>query len=296
VPYHLTGGTAFLERAEVKDILAYLRLIVNPDDDAAFVRVANVPRRDIGATTLEKLGELAQSRHCSMLRAAQSDTVLRQLAARSASALSGFVALIRSLEGETRKASAADLVDLIARRTGYEDHLLVENRDEAVRSRRRQNLTELAEWFRAMQRTESGIGDLAAQLALLTQGDRDDPGNAVRLMTLHSAKGLEFRFVNIIGVAEGRLPHEAGIDEGRVEEERRLMYVGITRARENLCLSYAARSRRYGEIVANQPSRFLAELPDADLHRDGVDAEQDAEARRELASSHIARLADLLAD
>lgn len=296
VPYHITGGTAFLERAEVKDILAYLRLIVNPDDDAAFVRIANVPRRDIGATTLEKLGELAQSRHCSMLSAAQSDTVLRQLAARSASALSGFIDLIRSLEGETQRASAADLVDLIARRTGYEDHLLAENRDEAVRARRRQNLSELAEWFRAMQRTESGIGDLAAQLALLTQGDRDDPGNAVRLMTLHSAKGLEFRFVNIIGVAEGRLPHEAGIDEGRVEEERRLMYVGITRAREHLCLSYASRSRRYGEIVANQPSRFLAELPDADLHRDGVDAEQDAEARRELASSHIARLADLLAD
>ena len=296
VPYHLTGGTSFLERAEVKDILAYLRLVVNPDDDAAFVRIANVPRRDIGATTLEKLGEIAQTRHTSMLRAAQSDTVLGQLAARSASALSGFVDLIRALESETDKTSAADLVDLIAKRTGYEDHLSAENRDEAVRARRRQNLAELSDWFRAMQRNENTVGDLAAQLALLTQSDRDDPGNAVRLMTLHSAKGLEFRFVNIIGVAEGKLPHEAGVDEGRVEEERRLMYVGITRAREYLCLSYAARSRRYGEVIANQPSRFLAELPDADLHRDGVDLEQDAEARRELASSHIARLADLLAD
>jgi ATP-dependent DNA helicase Rep len=296
VPYHLTGGTAFLERAEVKDILAYLRLLVNPDDDAAFVRIANVPRRDIGATTLEKLGEFAQQRHCSMLRAAQSDTVLRQLAARSAAALGAFADLIGALAGEAEKASAADLVDLIATRTGYDAHLLAESRDEAVRARRRQNLSELADWFRAMQRTQTVVGDLAAQLALLTNGDRDDPGNAVRLMTLHSAKGLEFRFVNIIGVAEGKLPHEAGIDEGRVEEERRLMYVGITRARENLCLSYAARSRRYGEIVANAPSRFLGELPDGDLHRDGVDAEQDAQARRELASSHLARLADLLAD
>ncbi|MEP6938772.1 MAG: UvrD-helicase domain-containing protein [Rudaea sp.] len=296
VPYHLTGGTAFLDRAEVKDVLAYLRLVVNPDDDAAFVRIANVPRRDIGATTLEKLGELAQSRHTSMLRAAQSDTVLAQLAARSASALGGFVQLIHALQAESENTSAAELVDRTVERTAYLAHLRAENGDTAVGARRQQNLRELADWFRAMQRSDSGIGDLAAQLALLTQGDRDDPGNAVRLMTLHSAKGLEFRFVNIIGVAEGRLPHEAGIDEGRVEEERRLMYVGITRARDGLCLSYAARSRRYGEVVANAPSRFLAELPDADLHRDGDDLAQDEHARREVASTHIARLADLLSD
>jgi ATP-dependent DNA helicase Rep len=115
-------------------------------------------------------------------------------------------------------------------------------------------------------------------------------------MTLHSAKGLEFRFVHLIGVEEGTLPHAAGIEEGRTEEERRLFYVGITRAKERLSLSYAARSRRYGEIHANEPSRFLAELPQSDLHWDGRDAEQDAVVQREAAASHIARLADLLAD
>ena len=115
-------------------------------------------------------------------------------------------------------------------------------------------------------------------------------------MLVSSAKGLEFRFVNIIGVEEGKLPHEAGIDEGRTDEERRLMYVGITRARESLCLSYAARSRRYGEIVRNEPSRFFGELPADDLHRDGLDEVADAEAKKELASSHIARLTSLLAD
>ena len=296
VPYHLTGGTAFLERAEVKDVLAYLRLIVNPDDDAAFVRIANVPRRDIGATTLEKLGELAQSRHMSMLRAARSDAVLTQLATRSASALAGFAELLRELEGDAREAFAAELVERVIQRTRYLEHLQADSKDKAVHARRGENLGELADWFRAMQKSDSSVGDLAAQLALLTHADREDPGNAVRLMTLHSAKGLEFRFVHIIGVEEGKLPHAAGVEDGRTEEERRLLYVGITRAREGLCLSYGARSRRYGEIVANEPSRFLAELPAADLHRDGLDAELDAETRREHASSHLARLASLLAD
>ena len=143
---------------------------------------------------------------------------------------------------------------------------------------------------------EGAAGDLAAQLSLLSYGDRDDPGNAVRLMTLHSAKGLEFRFVTIVGMEEGSIPHEGSISEGRVEEERRLLYVGITRAKEQVALMYAKRKRRYGEIIANEPSRFLKELPADDLHWSGRDAELDAVHREELASSHIARLANLLAD
>ena len=296
VPYHLTGGTAFLERAEIKDVLAYLRLIINPEDDAAFLRIANVPRREIGATSLEKLGLLAQSRQVSMLRAAQSDAVLAQLTARPASALAGFAAMIGELASAIRRLSATALVDEVIRRIGYAEHLRAETKDEATQARRLENLRELGDWFRTLGKHGARAGDLAAQLALLAHADRDDPGNSVRLMTLHSAKGLEFRFVTIVGVEDGTLPHAAGIDEGRLDEERRLMYVGITRARERLCLSYAARSRRYGQIVANEPSRFLAELPPDDLHWDGRDAEQDAESKRELASSHIARLASLLAD
>jgi ATP-dependent DNA helicase Rep len=231
-----------------------------------------------------------------MLRAAHSDAALAQLAPRPASALAGFAALIDELGNASRRMTAANLVDEIVRRTAFAEHLRSETKDEAVLARRLENLRELADWFRAMQKDGARAGDLAAQLALLTHADRDDAGNSVRLMTLHSAKGLEFRFVAIVGVEDGTLPHAAGIDEGRLDEERRLLYVGITRARERLCLSYAARSRRYGQIVANEPSRFLAELPPDDLHWDGRDAEQDAESKRELASSHIARLASLLAD
>jgi ATP-dependent DNA helicase Rep len=164
-----------------------------------------------------------------------------------------------------------------------------------LRERRLGNLAELVEWLRAM-RKEGAAGDLAAQLALLGQGDRDEPGNAVRLMTLHSAKGLEFRFVAIVGLEEGSLPHEGSLAEGRIEEERRLMYVGLTRAKEQVALLYAKRSRRYGELVANEPSRFLGELPADDLHWSGRDAERDAAHREEMASAHLARLASLLAD
>jgi ATP-dependent DNA helicase Rep len=296
VPYQLTGGTAFFERAEVKDVLAYLRLLVNPEDDAAFLRVANVPRREIGATTLEKLGELAQSRHVSMLHAANSDAALKQLAPRPATALAGFAALIGELTATMRQASAADLVEEILRRTGFEAHIRAETKDESLHSRRLENIAELADWFRAMGKNGGRAGDLAAQLALLTNADRDESGNAVRLMTLHSAKGLEFRFVYLIGVEQGTLPHAASLDEGRLDEERRLFYVGITRARDRLCLAYAERSRRYGETIANEPSRFLAELPQADLHWDGRDAEQDAEAKRETAAAHIAWLAQMFAE
>jgi len=295
VPYHVTGGTAFLDRAEVKDLLGYLRLINNPDDDAAFLRVVNLPRRDIGSTTLEKLGELAGTRHVSLLRAAQSDAVLGQLAGRAASSLVGFTGLIGELAGKAERMPAAELVGELVRRIGYAEHIATQVKEPALRERRLENLNELSEWFRAMQK-DGGAGDLAAQLALLSHGDRDDPGNSARLMTLHSAKGLEFRFVFLVGVEDGTLPHEGSLAEGRVEEERRLMYVGITRAKEQLTLSYAKRKKRFGEIIVNEPSRFLKEMPGEDLHWSGRDAEQDAVHRQELASSHIARLASLLAD
>jgi ATP-dependent DNA helicase Rep len=300
IPYHLTGALSFLDRAEVKDILCYLRLLTNPSDDAAFLRVVNVPKREIGATTLEKLGQFAQSRHSSLLDATRSDSVLRQLTPRPAAALAAFATLLDELRSASLHESAADLVERILKRTGYAAQIAAATPDPSARERKLGNLKELADWFRAMQwgsNTAGGntAGDLATQLALLSHADRDEPGNAVRMMTLHAAKGLEFRFVFIVGCEDGTLPHEGAIDEGRIDEERRLMYVGITRAKELLTLSWSARTKRWGEIHNNQPSRFLHELPQDDLHWQGKDPEVDKEVVRETAESHMARIKAMLA-
>jgi len=297
VPYHLTGGTAFFERAEVKDLLAYLRLVANPDDDAAFLRAVVAPRREVGATTLEKLGELAGRSHLGLLRAAESHAVLQQLSPRPAAALAGFTTLIRELRAEAESRGAGNLVESLMAATHYDAHLRATTPDRTLLERRLGNVKELVEWLReGAARSKAGVGDLAAQLALLTNNDRDDPGNAVRLMTLHGAKGLEFRCVYLIGLEDGTLPHEGGIEEGRLEEERRLFYVGITRAKEQLTLSYAATKQRFGQLVRLDPSRFLAELPDADLHREGRDPERDKVDRAERAKSHLDRLAAMLGD
>lgn len=294
IPYHLTGALSFLDRAEVKDVLAYLRLVANPDDDAAFLRVVNVPRREIGATTLEKLGELAQSKHLSLLRAARSATALKQLAARPATALAGFVDLIDGLSQYARHARAVELAEEVIRRSRYAEHLAQGSRDPALQARRLGNVRELIDWFRAMDSGKARAGDLAAQLALLNHADKDDGGDAVRLMTLHAAKGLEFRSVHIVGCDDGTLPHEGAIDEGRLDEERRLLYVGITRARELLHLSYSAQGRRYGETFRQKPSRFLDELPASELHREGTDPEADAATRRDVAAAQLAKIAAML--
>src|SRR5690348_6746850 len=148
IPYHLTGALSFLDRHEVKDVLAYLRLLANPDDDTAFLRVVNVPRREIGATTLEKLGTLAQTKHLSLLRAARNDSILKQLPARAASSLTGFVALLDGLHTEAAHTRAGELVEELLRRSGYAQHVAASSRDAALNERRMGNVRELVEWFR----------------------------------------------------------------------------------------------------------------------------------------------------
>ncbi len=292
VPYHLSGGTAFLDRGEVKDALAWLRLIANPDDDAAFLRAVGSPKRDIGSTTLARLGELAGQRHLTLGRAAARLDVLKQLPARAAAALEGFTRLIESLRDKAEHVTAAALLKSVIEDSG-QLLALKASCQPAQFERRRANLDELAQWFEAVR---GGAGELAAQLALLSHADRDEPGNAVRLMSLHGAKGLEFGFVFIIGVEDGNLPHEASIEEGRLDEERRLMYVGITRAKQQLTLSHARYRQRYGDRFRVVPSRFIDELPAAELHRVGHDPEQDAVRKVEVASAHLKHIAALLGD
>jgi ATP-dependent DNA helicase Rep len=294
VPYHLSGALSFLDRAEVKDTLAYLRLLVNAEDDAAFLRIVNLPRRDLGTSSLEKLGVAAQTQHLSLLAAARDARCTAALARRQAQALHDFGALITRLQRLAETLPASELLDAVLEHSGYRAHLAALPGDAAARARRAANLRELGEWFRAMQRDDARTGDLAQQLMLLGNAEREDPGNAVRLMTLHAAKGLEFRGVCIVGCDDVTLPHEGALDEGRLEEERRLFYVGITRAQRWLVLSHSERVRRYGEIIALRPSRFIDELPGTDVQRDGDDPVAEAEARRDTALTHLARLKALL--
>ena len=293
VPYHLTGGTAFLERQEVKDALSWLRLVANPDDDTAFLRAVQSPKREVGTTSLARLAEMAQQGSMPMSRAAESMTVLKALPARAANGLSAFNDVIRDLRDHTRTLSAKDLLLRLVERSGLLADLRAQSKDQAGFERRRANLDELADWFDGGPRG-GNVGDLAAQLALLSRNDKDDGGNQVRLMSLHAAKGLEFRYVFIVGCEDGTLPHEISVEEGNLAEERRLMYVGITRAKQALWLSHSRETRRFGERIRLMPSRFLDELPVAELQRDGADPVADAERKKERASAGLAAIQALL--
>jgi len=292
VPYHLTGGTAFLDRGEVKDAMAWLRLVANPDDDAAFLRAVSSPSRGVGGTTLAKLAELAGHAHLPLARAAESVSLVKQLPARSGNALQEFISIVRGLRAEASRLAPAELVRKLNERSGLLAMLRAQCKDEAQFQARRRNLDELADWFDGGR--NAGPGDLAAALALLSHADKGDAGNQVRLMSLHAAKGLEFGHVFIVGVEDGTLPHEASIEEGRLDEERRLLYVGMTRAKQALWLSHSKQAQRWGEKLRLSPSRFLDELPAAELQRDGADPVADAERKQERASAGFAAIKELL--
>ena len=295
VPYHLTGGTVFLERQEVKDTLAWLRLLVNPDDDTAFMRAVQSPKRDVGAGTLARLAELAAEKDMPMAQAAESMGALAQLTPRAANSLSKFTDIVRALRHDMRELSSADLIRRLVKDCGLLTELRHQAKDEAGYQRRAANLEELAQWFERGPRGASAA-DLAAQLALLSRNDKDDGGNAVRMMTLHASKGLEFPYVFIVGCEDGVLPHQVSLDEGNLEEERRLLYVGITRAKIQLWMTYSKLTRKFGEHIRLKPSRFFDEIPAAEMQRDGADPVADAAHKQERAKAGLAAIQALFDD
>ncbi len=289
VPYHLNGGTVFLERQEVKDTLAWLRLLVNPDDDTAFMRAVQAPKREVGAGTLAKLAELAADKDMPMAHAAEALGALAQLPPRAANNLSRFTDIVRDLRAQMKGLSSGDLVRRLAKESGLLAELRQQSKDEAGYQRRAGNLEELAQWFENGPRGASA-GDMAAQLALLSRNDKDDGGNQVRMMTMHASKGLEFPYVFIVGCEDGVLPHQVSLDEGNLQEERRLLYVGITRAKIQLWMSYSKLTRKFGEHIRLKPSRFFDELPAAEIQRDGADPVADAEHKKERAQAGLAAI------
>ncbi|MEA3274046.1 MAG: DNA helicase Rep [Pseudomonadota bacterium] len=298
IPYFLSGGTSFFARAEVKDIMAYLRLLANPEDDAAFLRVVNTPRREIGTGTLEKLAGYARARGVGLLAACDELGLGQQLSERPRERLSEFAAWI----GDHAQRAAIEPVATVRRLIDAMDYAawLRENASSPqVAERRMENVDDLVEWLEALNKgelQEKTLAEMINHLSLmdvLERRDEADGGDRVHLMTLHAAKGLEFPHVFLVGMEEEILPHRTSIEEENIEEERRLAYVGITRARRTLTFTLARKRKRYGELIESEPSRFLEELPDGELNWD-TKREDNSEERRARGSAHLANLKGLL--
>jgi ATP-dependent DNA helicase Rep len=300
IPYQLSGGTSFFDRAEVRDLVAYLRLLVNPDDDSAFLRIVNLPRRELGATTIEKLGAYAGERHQSLFSACFELGLREHLPERSAAKLHEFATWLSRTAEHAEHEPAGAVVKQMLDDIGYEDWLRDESRDPATAERKQENVKEFVSWLERPQGGEApALADTLARLALMDMIDRnegDKTEDAVQLMTLHAAKGLEFPHVFLVGVEEELLPHRNSQADEQVEEERRLCYVGITRARQSLTLTYAERRRKYGEEKTCEPSRFLKELPAEDLAFDGSAPPATAEERVARGKSYLDSLRGLLTE
>ena len=272
---------------------------VNPSDNTAFLRVVNTPRRDIGVASRGHVAQFAGAHHVSLFEAAADPHCRSALPPKSAQSLARFCDRLIATGDRGERAdpieAVRDLVDAI----GYEDWLREQTDKPELLRRRLENVNELLDWLQRLHDDDPGQGlaDLMGRLSLLTSLDTDkEPEEQVRLMTLHGSKGLEFPYVFMAGVEEDLLPHRNSLDEGGEEEERRLMYVGITRAQYALTLSFAKRRRRFGEVVACEPSRFLDELPAELLDWKGQDEEKDQQRTKERAAVHLERLKELFAE
>jgi ATP-dependent DNA helicase Rep len=285
VPYHLSGGTSFFARNEVKDIMAYLRLIVNENDDNAFLRIANVPRRKLGTSTLEALGNFAIANHCSLNQACGRIDA-SQVPEAGLRHLREFRHWLDGVRRHCEGDSGVDGVRQMLRDIDYQDWLEQLSSSEEVAQRRMGNVHFLVDGLqRVMTNEQVALDEAISRLVLrdlLEQQDEEEKGpDSVQLMTLHAAKGLEFPHVFIIGMEENLLPHRVSVEEGNIEEERRLAYVGITRARQTLSMTMALKRRQFGETLKCEPSRFIAELPQDDLQWQGggQDTQESNQAR-----------------
>ncbi|UQX80312.1 DNA helicase II [Mannheimia haemolytica] len=266
IPYRIYGGMRFFERQEIKDALAYLRLIANRQDDAAFERVINTPTRGIGDRTLDTLRQITRGRQITLWQAIQVAVQEEQLSGCATSSLLRFVELINALDQETEQMSLAEQTDFVIKKSGlYEMYKQEKGEKGEVRIENLEELVTATKQFVKPDEAEE-LTDLTAFLthASLEAGEAQASQHEdyVELMTLHSAKGLEFPRVFIVGVEEGIFPSGMSFDEGRLQEERRLAYVGITRAKKKLTISYAESRRLYGKEERHVPSRFIAELPE----------------------------------
>lgn len=302
IPYKISGGMSFFSRSEIKDIMAYLRLLVNQDDDNAFLRIVNTPRREIGTVTLEKLGTLANEKHISLFAACFEPELAHRLKGRGFNALAGFARWVVELSDNAVRGDTLEAVKELVRQINYEAYLYESSPSAKAAEMRMKNVSELYRWITDMLTGDAdnpplNLAEVVSKLTLrdmLERNEEEDESDAVQLLTLHASKGLEYPYVFMVGMEEGLLPHQVSIDEDNVEEERRLAYVGITRAQQELVMTYAKLRRQFGETSDTELSRFVQELPQDDLAFEAKKPPSSQAERMEKGQARVANLRAML--
>ncbi|MBA2652297.1 MAG: UvrD-helicase domain-containing protein [Tatlockia sp.] len=297
IAYRISGGQSWFARAEVKDVFSYLKLLSNEADDAAFLRVINCPKRGIGETSLDALGHYAQSRGQTLYSCADHLALSERIAEKPRAALQNFKNWLEKIKTKIQTAPVVEVLREMVEESGYEAYIYELCDTPAKAQKRMDNVWELLDWVGRLlaKEPEKHLSDVVNKLILidiLEQADEHEK-DTLQLMTLHASKGLEFPYVYLVGMEEDLLPHRVSIEDSQIEEERRLAYVGITRAQKGLCLTLAKQRRRAGEVQACLPSRFLDELPQDSLEWFGKTGEQNEAKSKALAQSHLEGLKNL---
>ncbi|MCL2344438.1 MAG: UvrD-helicase domain-containing protein [Desulfobulbus sp.] len=295
IPYLLSGGKSFFDKAEIKDITAYLRLLANEDDDPAFIRAATTPKRGIGAATLQALGAYAGERHLSLFHAAFEEGFAQRIPPRQLEPLLEFCQFIERSQSRAEREPAHQVLPDLIKAIAYETWLY-DQEDAPVAQARWANVSEFAQWINKKSEEDGRtLVDLIQSIALINMLDKQNAEDfdAVQLSTLHAAKGLEYRHVFLVGVEEGILPHRESLDPAKLQEERRLMYVGITRAQLSLRVSYCERRKQRRDMIPCEPSRFIAEMGADDIRFGG--GKQAAATDKATGNARLASIKAMLA-
>ena len=310
IPYKMTGGTSFFARSEIRDLMSYLRILINPDDDNALLRIINLPRRRIGPTTLEVLGQYAHERNQPLFNCIDEIGFKSRMDPEAYRRIEQFRAVIETCRRDLLTGSGLKAIDSLLEAINYRSWLSEQSSSEAMAERRWSNVMQLVDALRKDLKLNNGLDDSgddenadddAIESAIrklvlrdiLEREEEEDDSDRVQLATLHASKGLEFPEVFMMGVEEDLLPHRNSIEAETVQEERRLMYVGITRAQENLTLTYAKKRKQFGELLETTPSRFLDELPETHVQWYGKKV-ADPKAARQQGQNTLDALRTLL--
>jgi ATP-dependent DNA helicase Rep len=300
IPYFISGGMSFFDRSEIKDVMAYLRLVANHDDDSAFLRIVNTPRRGIGPGTLEKLGKYAGEKGISLFAATSHLALDSRIASTQLAALRQFCHWIESTAESIHASNMKESIEQLLGQVSYPEWVRSNCEDEGDADRRLQNISELLDWLVIDEdetEEERTLADCVANLVLrgiLERNNDEQESGQVSLMTIHAAKGLEFPHVYVVGMEEGLLPHRSSIEEDNIEEERRLFYVAMTRAMRTLTLSLAKVRQRYGETIETEPSRFLEELPVDELQWQALGKKLSDEERMSQGNAALDQIRSIL--